>query len=85
MQIILVQGRFRIKHRIFHEKKELKKLLSWIKPSKTSKKSAELKFRVLQSTRNAGHVCAPPHTVRVASAHNVYAARNTIFRIEIFG
>ena len=50
MQIILVL----IKHRIFHEKKELKKLLSWIKPSKTSKKSAELKFRVLQSTRNAG-------------------------------
>ena len=31
------------------------------------------------------HVCVPPHTVRVAAAHSVYAARNTIFGIEIFG
>ena len=30
------------------------------------------------------HVCAPPHTIRVAAAHNVYAARNTIFGTEIF-
>ena len=29
------------------------------------------------------HVCAPPHTVRVAAAHNMHAARNTIFGTEI--
>ena len=31
------------------------------------------------------HVCAPPHTVWVAAAHNMHAARNTIFGTEIFG
>ena len=29
------------------------------------------------------HVCAPPHTVRAAAAHNMHAARNTIFGTEI--
>ena len=29
------------------------------------------------------HVCAPPHTVWVAAAHNMHAARNTIFGTEI--
>ena len=33
--------------------------------------------------RDTGHVCAPPHTVRVAAAHNMHAARNTIFGTEI--
>ena len=32
---------------------------------------------------NRVHVCAPPHTVRAAAAHNMHAARNTIFGTEI--
>ena len=33
----------------------------------------------------ACHVCAPPHTVRVAAAHTTHAARNTYFRTKLFG